>query len=273
VLESGDQESKGDDPGTAAPPAAGSAGASAAPTDGAGDAAAAGNEDEDDEDDDMPEPTITVAALSPLQQLCVGALEVDGEACYEFAGQPQFLLAATSLLRVLADTTGEGLLAMTASRLSSVPWWCVRSVVAHQRSLAHDKPAASLWDAAVSNMRRAAAVFASDDVELVEKVVIPPPVPHELTIGEDGSISEPVSQRMGVPQISDDPPAKPEKLGRMSWSECMHAGLMLEWAVAQRLFGRPDDASKSLLAAKAASGLKAKLTGSRGKKTKCVSLS
>ena len=240
---------------------------------GAGAGAGAGGdgtaaEDAGDADDGTPSVTITRTVLSPLQAMCVSALDVDGESFYEHADKPQLLLAATALLRVLSDTSGEGELAMCAARLPSASWWCARAAVAHFRSLPAQKAVASLWRLVTNSMRRAAAAFASDDVELVEENMARVAPPEELIVLEDGSIQEPVAPKAGMPQAADaPPPAKQDPLPR---AKALHAGLMVEWAVAQRLFGRPDAASKSLMAAKNASGLCAQLTGAHGKKTKCV---
>lgn len=208
----------------------------------------------------------THAKVSPLQSMCVAALDTDGQVCYEHAAKPQLLLAAEALLRVLSDTAGEGQLAMCAARIPSASWWCARAGVAHQRSFSDGKPASSLWRLVTSGLRRAAAAFASPDVELVEEAPPAAAAPDELIIGEDGSISEPTAKRAGMPQASDAAPT--EKATPVLRSEALRSCLLVEWAVAQRLFGQPDAASRSLMAAKSASGLRALLTGARGKKTK-----
>ena len=206
------------------------------------------------------------ARLTPLQSVCVKALDADGLPSYEHAAKPAFLVVAAALLRVLSDTSGEGELAMAAARLPSASWWCARAAVAQQRTLTDGKPAASLWRLVTTSVRRAAAAFASPEVGLVEENPAREEAPTELEVGEDGSIAVPEARRGGMPQACDaKPTGKQEPLLQ---SERLRSALLVEWALAQRMFGKDDAASESLMAAKAASGMRALLTGARGKKTK-----
>ncbi len=126
-------------------------------------------------------------------------------------------------------------LAAGAARLRTAPWWHARSVVAQARGACERSPAPSLAAAAHGLMRAAGAALP-----------LPPPL-LGLFVPGDASMT---ATRDGPSVAAAAAAAGAGALGPRPIARALAARLLLEWGLAQHVFGRTGAAKASFQAAK-----------------------
>jgi tetratricopeptide (TPR) repeat protein len=282
--------------------------AAAAAANPAGQAAEQQEEEEEKEEEGLEElPTMSglLAPLTPLHRALLTSLRVDGFEAYEMVLVPEYLVAARAILLALCPPSSGDVLAgrygarraAAAAADADAPdddddkggdddddgrpsgeedaaeeeaasealrrgkklgkvvdslylarWLAGRCAEVHQRSLVDREPSVSLWRECRGHFARAAAHLlpgldgAFLDTDRFDASLLARPVERGLSLA---------LRSVGPDEAAD-----------------LRARFALEWGMAQHFFGKATAAKASFLIAKREVGLRARLTGALGKRTK-----